>query len=145
MRMTPSNVAWVVAQEEGLFDNIDLDAATQRGVVVVNEGAAKALCERNASLLPVGVVRVEGGDGRKALAFSCDVNPRYCAADPFEDQRLLRIGNVLPLLRAVGNELDRLFDPLRLDIRLRRIVVDQASVLRGLDRRPQPGTVCRPL
>jgi ABC-type nitrate/sulfonate/bicarbonate transport system substrate-binding protein len=25
MRMTPSNVAWVVAQEEGLFENIDLD------------------------------------------------------------------------------------------------------------------------
>jgi phosphoribosylformylglycinamidine synthase len=30
-----------------------------------------------------GVVRVEG-DPAKALAFSCDVTPRYCQADPFE-------------------------------------------------------------
>ncbi len=30
-----------------------------------------------------GVVRVEG-HARKALAFSSDVNPRYCEADPFE-------------------------------------------------------------
>jgi phosphoribosylformylglycinamidine synthase II len=30
-----------------------------------------------------GVVRVEGHE-TKALAFSCDVNPRYCEADPFE-------------------------------------------------------------
>jgi len=30
-----------------------------------------------------GVVRVEGHE-KKALAFSCDVNPRYCEADPFE-------------------------------------------------------------
>src|SRR5690606_30388713 len=30
-----------------------------------------------------GVVRVEGHD-TKALAFSSDVNPRYCEADPYE-------------------------------------------------------------
>jgi phosphoribosylformylglycinamidine synthase II len=30
-----------------------------------------------------GVIRVEGHP-TKALAFSCDVNPRYCEADPFE-------------------------------------------------------------
>ncbi|TPW26796.1 phosphoribosylformylglycinamidine synthase subunit PurL [Pararhizobium mangrovi] len=30
-----------------------------------------------------GIVRVEGHP-RKALAFTCDVNPRYCEADPYE-------------------------------------------------------------
>jgi phosphoribosylformylglycinamidine synthase len=32
----------------------------------------------------VGVVRVEGADGKKALAFSVDVTPRYCEANPRE-------------------------------------------------------------
>lgn len=31
-----------------------------------------------------GVVRVEGADGKKALAFSVDVTPRYCEANPRE-------------------------------------------------------------
>ncbi len=44
------------------------------------------LIQGNSLQLPggdAGVVRVDGHDG-KALAFSCDVNPRYCEADPFE-------------------------------------------------------------
>jgi glutamate 5-kinase len=35
-------------------------AGRQRGALIVNDGALKALGERKASLLPVGVVRVEG-------------------------------------------------------------------------------------
>lgn len=44
------------------------------------------LIQGNSLQLPggdAGVVRVEGHD-RKALAFSSDVNPRYCEADPYE-------------------------------------------------------------
>ncbi|MBX9461691.1 MAG: phosphoribosylformylglycinamidine synthase subunit PurL [Aquamicrobium sp.] len=44
------------------------------------------LIQGNSLQLPggdAGVVRVEGHD-TKALAFSSDVNPRYCEADPFE-------------------------------------------------------------
>ncbi len=44
------------------------------------------LIQGNSLQLPggdAGVVRVEGHD-TKALAFSCDVNPRYCEADPYE-------------------------------------------------------------
>ncbi|MVA97795.1 phosphoribosylformylglycinamidine synthase subunit PurL [Nitratireductor sp. CAU 1489] len=44
------------------------------------------LIQGNSLQLPggdAGVVRVEGS-AHKALAFSCDVTPRYCEADPFE-------------------------------------------------------------
>ncbi|MEQ8449619.1 MAG: phosphoribosylformylglycinamidine synthase subunit PurL [Nitratireductor sp.] len=44
------------------------------------------LIQGNSLQLPggdAGVVRVEGS-AYKALAFSCDVTPRYCEADPFE-------------------------------------------------------------
>jgi phosphoribosylformylglycinamidine synthase len=44
------------------------------------------LIQGNTLQLPggdAGVVRVDGHPS-KALAFSCDVNPRYCEADPFE-------------------------------------------------------------
>ncbi|MDN2567883.1 phosphoribosylformylglycinamidine synthase subunit PurL [Aquibium sp. A9E412] len=44
------------------------------------------LIQGNSLQLPggdAGVVRVDG-DPKKALAFACDVTPRYCEADPFE-------------------------------------------------------------
>ena len=44
------------------------------------------LIQGNSLQLPggdAGVVRIEGS-AHKALAFSCDVTPRYCEADPFE-------------------------------------------------------------
>jgi phosphoribosylformylglycinamidine synthase II len=45
------------------------------------------LIQGNSVQLPggdAGVVRVEGADGKKALAFSVDVTPRYCEANPRE-------------------------------------------------------------
>src|SRR5690606_14731207 len=58
------------------------DMASRRGV----REQYDTLIQGNSLQLPggdAGVVRVEGHD-KKALAFSADVTPRYCEADPFE-------------------------------------------------------------
>jgi len=51
-----------------------------------------------------GIVRVEYEDGKpsgKALAFACDVTPRYCAADPYEGGKQA-VAEVYRNLSAVG-------------------------------------------
>ncbi len=63
------------------------------------------LIQGNSLQLPggdAGVVRVDGHPA-KALAFSCDVNPRYCEADPFEGGKQA-IAECWRNLTAVGAE-----------------------------------------
>ncbi len=63
------------------------------------------LIQGNTALKPggdAGVIRVEGHD-KKALAFSLDVTPRYCEADPFEGGKQA-IAECWRNLTAVGAE-----------------------------------------
>ena len=74
----------------------DIDANQALLTLVGNENGASrrwvweqydTLIQGNSVQIPggdAGVVRVEGADGKKALAFSVDVTPRYCEANPRE-------------------------------------------------------------
>src|SRR5438132_11724457 len=48
-----------------------IGAARPVGSIVVDDGAVKALVEKNRSLLPAGIVRVEGGFARGDLVAIC--------------------------------------------------------------------------
>lgn len=99
------------------------------------------LIQGNSLQLPggdAGVIRVEGHK-TKALAFSADVNPRYCKADPFEGGKQA-VAECWRNLTAVGAEPIALTDNLNFGNPERPAIMGQlVACIRGL------GEACRAL
>ena len=86
-----------------------------------------------------GVIRVEGPNPKKALAFSSDVTPRYCEADPFEGGKQA-VAECWRNLTAVGAEPIAATDNLNFGNPERPEIMGQlAEAVRGI------GEACRTL